>query len=134
MTIGVLLVNHQPIGQAMLDVGKRALNACPLATHVLDVPLDCDPDQIVAQAEAMVKELDTGDGVLVLTDLCGSTPSNIACRLHARKGVNVVSGLNLPMLMRVLNYPELELHELTDRAIDGGRQGVLLLPCNIEDL
>ena len=131
MTIGVLLISHQPIGQALLDVSKRALSACPLATHVLDVPLDCEPDEIVSQAESLIRELDTGDGVLVLTDLCGSTPSNIACRLHARKGINVVAGLNLPMLMRVLNYPELELDELTERAIDGGRQGVMLMPCNI---
>jgi PTS system mannose-specific IIA component len=66
--------------------------------------------------------------VLVLTDLCGSTPANIACRLTQFDDVMVVAGLNLPMLIRVLNYPELSLAEMAERAVDGGRQGVMLLP------
>ena len=76
----------------------------------------------------MVMELDTGDGVLVLTDVCGATPSNIACRLVSLGRVMVVSGLNLPMLMRILNYPNLSLEELAERAVSGGRQGIMLLP------
>lgn len=124
MTIGVLLVTHQPLGQAMLDICVNTLNACPLATRVLDVPRDCDPELAAEDADALLAELNTGDGVLVLTDLCGSTPSNIACRLHGRPDIIVVSGLNLPMLMRVLNYPELSLTEMAERAIDGGQQGV----------
>lgn len=127
MTIGVLLVTHQPLGQTMLDISIKTLNACPLATQVLDVPRDSDPQQVADRASELLDELDTGDGVLVLTDLCGSTPSNIACRLHTRPQVMVVSGLNLPMLMRVLNYPELNLNEIAERAIGGGRQGIALL-------
>ena len=106
----------------------KTLSACPLATEVLDVPLDSDPGQLTRQAENLLRKLDTGDGVLILTDLCGSTPSNIACRLSRHGQVMVVAGLSLPMLMRVLNYPELSLAEMADRAVDGGRQGVMLLP------
>jgi PTS system ascorbate-specific IIA component len=135
MTIGILLINHKPIGQALLDVSMKTLNACPLATRVLDVPLDSDPAAIAAQAQALINELDTGDGVLILTDLCGSTPSNIAglaCRLAQPSQVRIVAGLNLPMLMRILNYPHLNLHDMAERAIDGGRQGVLQLPGKTE--
>ena len=123
------MINHQPLGQAMLDVSVKALRVCPLATRVLDVPLDSEPEEIATRATEMIKELDTGDGVLVLTDLCGSTPSNTARRLTGYK-VLVVAGLNLPMLIRILNYPNLPLEEMAERAIDGGRQGVMLLPNN----
>lgn len=128
MTIGVLLISHEPLGQALLNISMKTLNACPLATEVLDVPLDGDPGQLASQAADLLCKLNTGDGVLVLTDLCGSTPSNIACRLVKHSHVMVVAGLNLPMLMRVLNYPELSLAEMAVRAMDGGRQGVMLLP------
>lgn len=121
------MINHQPLGQAMLDISIKALRVCPLATRVLDVPLDSDPDHIVAEALRLMAEIDSGDGVLVLTDLCGSTPSNIARRLTGHQ-VQVVAGLNLPMLMRILNYPNLPLDQMAERAIDGGRQGVMLLP------
>ena len=128
MTIGVLLVSHELLGQAMLDISVKALSVCPLDTAVLSVSLDEDPDSLVAKAEKMVAELDDGDGVLILTDLCGATPANVACRLAHLEHVMVVGGLNLPMLMRVLNYPELRLAEMAERAVDGGRQGIMLLP------
>ena len=132
MTIGVLLVSHELLGQSMLDVSVKTLSVCPLATKILSVPLECDPDELALSAEKMVKELDTGDGVLILTDLCGGTPSNIACRLSHHQHVEVVAGLNLPMLIRVLNYPNLSLEEMAERAVDGGRQGVTRLSADHE--
>jgi PTS system ascorbate-specific IIA component len=128
MTIGVLIITHGPLGQVMLDTSVKTLDICPLAVEVLDVPLDTDPDKLANQAEDMVTSLDSGDGVLILTDLCGSTPANIACRLARHEHVMVVAGLNLPMLMRVFNYPEMQLIDIAELAVDGGRQGVMLLP------
>lgn len=128
MTIGVLIVSHDQLGQAMLDISVKTISVCPLATRLLNVSYDCDPDELASAAENMVRELDSGDGVLVLTDLCGATPSNIACRLVRSSHVMVVAGLNLPMLMRILNYPNLSLEEMAERAMDGGRQGIMLLP------
>lgn len=128
MTIGVLIISHGQLGQAMLDISVKTISVCPLATKVLDVSFECDPDKLTDMANKMVRELDSGDGVLVLTDLCGATPSNIACRLVRYNRVMVVAGLNLPMLMRILNYPDLSLEEMAERAMDGGRQGIMLLP------
>jgi PTS system mannose-specific IIA component len=127
MTIGVLIVSHELLGQTMLDISVKTLSVCPLATKVLSVQLECDPEELAGNAEKLVKELDTGDGVLILTDLCGATPSNIACRLSYHQHVKVVVGLNMPMLMRILNYPDLSLEDMAERAVDGGRQGVMLL-------
>jgi PTS system mannose-specific IIA component len=137
MTIGLLIISHQPLGQALLDISVKTLDVCPLAVQVLDVPRDADPDLLTHEAESMLASLDSGDGVLVLTDLCGSTPSNIACRLASHRPkhreIMVVTGLNLPMLMRVFNYPELHLIDIAERALDGGRQGVMLLPGHHEN-
>ena len=70
-------------------------------------------------------EIDQGDGTLILTDMYGSTPSNIACDTSERHDIRIVSGLNLPMLIRVLNYPHLSLNELEQKAITGGQDGVV---------
>ena len=125
MTVGVLIVSHELLGQAMLDISIKALGICPLATQVLSVPLDEDPDILVNKAEELALKLNSGDGVLVLTDLCGSTPSNIASRLANVNQIEIVAGLNLPMLIRILNYPNLGLNELAKRAVNGGRQGII---------
>ena len=73
----------------------------------------------------MINALDKGDGVLILTDMYGSTPSNIAHRLSQPGKVMVVTGLNLPMMIKVMNYPNLNLTELVDVAVEGGKNGVL---------
>jgi PTS system ascorbate-specific IIA component len=79
-----------------------------------------------AVANVMCERLDDGDGVLVLTDLFGSTPSNISVRLLSRGNIEVVSGVNLSMLIRVMNYPELSLPILVTKALTGGHDGINL--------
>ncbi len=125
MTVGVLLITHGDIGAVLLQSALDILPMCPLPTLHLAAPSGCDPERVLQDARHAARRLDSGDGVLVLTDMYGATPSNIACRLRTFHHVRVVSGVNLPMLIRVLNYPELELEELADKAISGGRDGVL---------
>lgn len=127
MTIGLLLITHNRIGDALLDIATHMLGVCPLATEVLAVFPDSDPDAMLKEALQRVEALDRGGGVLVLTDIYGSTPSNIARRLMENHHVKVVAGLNLPMLVRVLNYHRLSLSELADKALSGGRDGIV--PC-----
>jgi len=130
VNVGVLLITHGEVGSALLHTAVEVLGVCPLSTCVLNASPGCDPEKIYSEARAALQDLDGGDGVLVLTDLYGSTPSNIACRLRGQSNVRVVSGLNLPMLIRVLNYPNLELDELAYKAVTGGRDGVLT--CTVE--
>jgi PTS system ascorbate-specific IIA component len=125
VNVGVLLITHGDVGSVLLQTAIDVLSVCPLSTCVLSAPAGCDPEKIYTEALRAADDLDSGDGVLVLTDLYGSTPSNIACRLHKLSHIRVVSGLNLPMLIRVLNYPDLDLDELAHKAITGGRDGVL---------
>ena len=126
MSVGLLLITHEGIGTAMVAVATRLLRQLPLRTEAFEVPFDGDPDALLPQASAALRRVDGGQGVLVLTDLYGATPSNLAATL-SRLGTPVrrVSALSLPMLLRVLNYPELPLDELPAVAAAGARNGVL---------
>jgi PTS system ascorbate-specific IIA component len=126
MAVGILLITHEGIGNALVAVATRLLRKLPLETAAFEVPFDGDPDALLPQASAALRKVDGGDGVLVLTDLYGATPSNIASRL-ARLGTPVrrVSALSLPMLLRVMNYADLDLDELPAVAAAGARNGAI---------
>jgi PTS system ascorbate-specific IIA component len=120
------LITHGSLGQDMLDVATAILGGCPLEVRTLAVDSSSDPDQVFEDASRICTELDHGDGVLLLTDLYGSTPSNISTRLTERHNVNVISGASIPMLLRVLNYPRLSLEELGEKAVSGAHDGVII--------
>ena len=105
MAVGILLITHEGIGNALVAVATRLLRKLPLETEAFEVPFDGDLDALLPLASAALRRVDGGHGVLVLTDLYGATPSNLAARL-ARLGTPVrrVSALSLPMLLRVMNY------------------------------
>ena len=126
MSVGILLITHEGIGTALIAVATRLLRTLPLPTEAFEVPFDGDVDALLPQASAALRRVDGGHGVLVLTDLYGATPSNIAAKL-ARLGTPVrrVSALSLPMLLRVLNYADLELDELPAVAAAGARNGAI---------
>ncbi|MDI9272332.1 PTS fructose IIA subunit family protein [Stenotrophomonas sp. PFBMAA-4] len=127
MTCGILLVTHPGIGTALLDVATRLLRHLPLKTEAFEVPFDADLDALLPLASAALRRVDGGDGVLILTDLYGASPANLAGQL-ARLGTPVrrVSALSLPMLLRVMNYPEQGLDQLPATAAAGTRNGAIV--------
>ncbi len=127
MTCGVLLITHPGIGTSLLTVAQGLLRSLPLKTEAFEVPLDADLPALLPQASAALRRVDDGDGVLVLTDVYGASPSNLAAQV-ARLGTPVrrVSALSLPMLLRVMNYPEQGLDELPATAAAGTRNGAIL--------
>jgi len=78
MSVGILLVTHPGIGNALLNSARRIIVDCPLRTMCLEVPLDASIEKLGIQAADMLQRLDQGDGVLILTDIFGATPHNIA--------------------------------------------------------
>jgi PTS system mannose-specific IIA component len=125
MSVGLLIITHGCIGQQLLDTATSMLGFCPLQTAHLEVSQKSDPDNLLRQALKLCDELDRGEGVLVLTDMFGSTPSNVATRLLDYPQVQVVAGINLPMLVRILNYPSCNLYEMVNKALSGGHDGIL---------
>ena len=81
MACGILLVTHPGIGAAMLSTASLLLRQLPLKTEAFDVPLDADLDTLLPLASAALRRVDGGEGVLVLTDLYGASPSNLAAQL-----------------------------------------------------
>jgi PTS system ascorbate-specific IIA component len=125
MTIGLLLITHSRIGEAMLETAGKMLEGKPLAVEHLPIPIDSNPDELIERASRLIRRLNQGHGVLVFTDMYGSTPSNIAYKLAEKGRVNVISGINLPMLIRTLNYQTMELDALTQKAVSGGIEGII---------
>ncbi len=127
MACGILLVTHPGVGASILTVASALLRQLPLKTEAFEVPLDADLAALLPQASAALRRVDSGDGVLVLTDLYGASPSNLAAEL-ARLGTPLrrVSALSLPMLMRVMNYAELGLDQLPATAAAGTRNGAIV--------
>ncbi|KRG46945.1 PTS fructose IIA subunit family protein [Stenotrophomonas panacihumi] len=127
MACGILLITHPGIGTSLLQVATTLLRQLPLKTEAFEVPFDADLDVLLPQASAALRRVDGGEGVLVMTDLYGASPSNLAGRL-ARLGTPVrrVSALSLPMLLRVMNYPEQGLQDLPATAAAGTRNGAIV--------
>ena len=130
MSVGLLLITHGNVGDALEKAAVSVLGSSPLRTKVLAVQDNDDPETLIPKAITCVEKLDNGDGVLVLTDMYGSTPSNIACALK-NYHVAIVSGLNLPMLIRIMNYPTAKLAALTEKAIHAGSEGIV--QCSLEE-
>jgi len=124
MSVGILIISHNGIGAALLGTANFMIKDNPLQVKLLSANRDSQADELFETASVLAKELDTGDGVLILTDLFGSTPSNTAHRLHEYATINIVTGLNLSMLIRVFNYPNLKLTEMTEKAYSGGIDGI----------
>ena len=123
MKVGILLVTHRDIGKQLLLTATSVFGKNPFQVELLSVDNYDQPNDVKELAEKYVKFLDNGAGVLVLTDIIGTTPSNIASSINHDK-IKVVAGLNLSMILNVFNYPEKSLDQLSIKALEGGIQGV----------
>lgn len=124
MKVGLLIITHDGIGNAVLKSAQSAYGGCPMPCQAMVTERAADPDRVFAAARQHVEELEHGDGVLVLTDLFGATPCNIATRLLSLPNVGLVAGLNLGMLMKVFNYAALPLDQIIEKAVSGGLDSV----------
>ena len=123
--IGVLIVTHGGIGESLLASAAQILDGVPPLTATIGVSRSDDLDDLVLRARRLLEQLDAGDGVLVLTDIFGATPGNVIARLLKDGRVEGVSGLSLPMLLRVLTGRNSSLAGAVRRALSGGTEGVV---------
>ncbi|MCK4608592.1 MAG: PTS mannose transporter subunit IIA [Gammaproteobacteria bacterium] len=125
MSVTILIISHGNTGSALVETATKAFHELPLTTTAVNVESNTDPDVLLPKLQRLINNISQTDGVLILTDLMGSTPSNIAKALQKNANIRIISGLNLPMLMKIMNYPDLSLNELAAKAINGGREGVI---------
>jgi mannose PTS system EIIA component len=125
--VGILLVTHNNLGDSFVDCVKHVLGEVPKNLKELTVLAEDDPQLKLVEGQALVKQLDSGAGVLILSDIFGATPSNIALQLCHAEHVVGVAGVNLPMLLRVVCSTNKNLPELAEIAFVGGRESIVYM-------
>jgi len=123
--IGVLIIAHGTLGEALVQAVTHVLGTKPPQFGVFAVSASDDPLLLLPKARAALETYDTGDGALVFSDLYGATPCNLAIKLAQPGRIEVVSGVNLPMLVRAFTYRTKGMETLVRKAISGGCEGVL---------
>lgn len=123
--IGILLITHGSFGEALVQNVCHVLNKRPVQVNQLGVSAQDDPLDLLPLARQMLALVDDGEGALVLTDVFGATPANLALKLLEPGRVEGLTGVNLPMLLRALTYREKGMEIVLQRARDGGRDGVI---------
>jgi PTS system ascorbate-specific IIA component len=123
--IGILIISHGDLGNSLIHCANHVMGKRPEHLMHLGVTIKDDPDVIIPKALELLKQLDCGDGVLILSDICGATPCNIANQLVNPGRVECLSGANLSMLVRALTYRNEPLESLVEKALSGGKEGVM---------
>ena len=121
---GILIIAHTPLATALRDCIAHIYGGLPARIGSIDVTPDCDPAEVVDFARSEIERLREENGALVLTDMFGATPANIAGRLATLPDVRVLAGVNLPMVVRAVCYRTTPLDTLVDKALAGAAKGV----------
>lgn len=123
--IGILIIAHGGLGESLIHCVTHVLGKEPPQLAHFAVGTDDDPSDLLPLAQQVVSTLNTGSGVLILSDIYGASPCNLVTKLLAPGKVEGVAGVNLPMLVRVLNYRDKSIKVCLEKAVTGGRDGVV---------
>jgi PTS system mannose-specific IIA component len=123
--ISLIILAQQDLGRGLLNAIEHVLGNRPPLLDIQPIDYHQSQDALAQALAARVQKIDQGDGVLILADIYGSSHTNAACRVLVPGRVELVSGVNLPMLVRVLNYRNLTMDELLRKALTGGAEGIV---------
>ena len=123
--IGLFLITHTSYGESLIQCACHVLNRRPPQIVQLGIAAQDDPLDVLPLAQNLLQLVDSGEGVLVMTDIYGATPANIAMKLLEPGRIEGIAGVNLPMLLRALTYRDKDMETLLARATTGGRDDIL---------
>jgi PTS system ascorbate-specific IIA component len=123
--IGIMIIAHDSLAEGLARAVTHVLGSRPPQFEVLSVAATDDPAALLPAARELVRQLDTGSGVVVFSDIYGGSPSNLAAKLLKAGRVEGIAGVNLPMLVRAFTYRTRDMDTLLKRAVSGGCDGVL---------
>ena len=124
----ILLIAHAPLANALRQCALHVFPDCGSTVMAVDVQPNLSPEETLATARIAMDQLAQPphiQGVLVLADIFGATPSNVAQKLVDGVSTRLITGVNLPMLLRSVSYRHEPLETLVSRAMIGGTQGVM---------
>lgn len=123
--IGILLITHGTLGEALVQCVSHVMNRRPAQLMQLGISGQDDPLDALPLARRLIELVDSGNGVLILTDILGATPANTAAKLLEPGRIEGVTGVNVPMLLRVITYRERAMEVLVKKAVAGACEGVV---------
>ena len=124
MNVALLLVSHKGIASNLLETACSIVNDKPDNLAYVEVPMDAPVDIMRKEIQQQLDRFDQTKDVLILTDIYGGTPSNLASCFISNEKTQLISGLNLAMIIKAINYRRLPLSELIEKIIQGGRQSI----------
>ena len=124
MSIALFLITHEGIASNLLSTGQSIIQKPDNNLSFIEVPMNANLDTMINNIENKLNKLDLNNGILFITDIYGGTPSNIAQLLATNYDANLISGINLPMIIRLLNYRDETEQVLIQKALDGARAGI----------
>jgi PTS system mannose-specific IIA component len=124
--IGLLIVTHCDLGKELLNAAEFIVGKIE-AVDTIAITETSGTDLLRKKIEAKVGSLDKGDGVLIFTDMFGGTPSNLSLSFLKEGKIEVLTGVNLPMLIAIVqNRPNFKLAALAEKAQEAGKMGISL--------
>jgi PTS system ascorbate-specific IIA component len=123
--VGILLMTHAPLGQAFITAVSHVFRGPTERFEAIDVTADQNLGEVAGLARAAIARLDDGDGVLVITDIKGGTPSNCCDSLAKAGQVEVIAGISMPMLLRAITYRRDSLDVVVEMALAGAQNGAV---------
>jgi len=124
MSAALFFITHEGIASNLIKIGEAIINKTNNNLSYFEVPMDANINLIIEGIENRLEQLDTKEGLLFITDIYGSTPSNIAQKIADKHRADLISGVNLPMIIRLLNYRDKAVNILIQKALDGAKKGI----------
>lgn len=124
MSVALFFISHEGIASNLIKIGEAILQKKNSNLSCLEVPMDANVNSMLENIDNKLSQLDTTQGLLIITDIYGGTPSNIAQKIADKHQTDLISGINLPMVIRLLNYRDESLDSLLQKALDGAKKGI----------
>ena len=126
MSIALFFITHEGIASNLLNIAEAITQRPNSNIDFLEIPMDASTEHACDNIDDQIALLETKNGILFITDIFGGTPSNIAQTVAEKHNAYVISGVNLPMVIRLLNYRNEVETELLQKALDGAHHGIQL--------
>ncbi len=126
--IGLLILAYEGVGNGLVEAASHVLGKRPPRLEALSLNYNETPEYLAVTIRQKISSLDDGAGVIILSDIYGASHTNAACRLLDSGHIELIAGLNLPMLIRIINYRHLPINDVMEKAMTGGCGGIFH-PC-----